>query len=132
MRVVDGERVGGVGGFRERVGRDDRARDLGRAVDAVGVAGQRVDTGRAVKRDGEREAIFGVGPADAVAASGDGKFAAREQKDGFVALYLARKGGMFGGDVAGLAFEGVAGICTSIPSAFAISAAAASDCDGAA
>ena len=41
---------------RQRVGRDDRAGDFLRAVDAVGVAGDRVDARLAVERDRERRA----------------------------------------------------------------------------
>jgi hypothetical protein len=57
VRVVAGERVGG----------DEGARDLGCAVDAVGVAGDGVDAGRAVKREGE--CVFGVRTADAIAGA---------------------------------------------------------------
>jgi hypothetical protein len=61
------QRQGGVDpaapGAGQRVGADDRAGHLGRAIDAIGVAGHGMDARRAVQGQGQRQAEFGIRPA---------------------------------------------------------------------
>ena len=60
-------------------GRQQRAGDLFLAVDAVGVAGDRVHAGLAVQRDAERQQELDVAAAAALAAHRDRRLAAGEQ-----------------------------------------------------
>ena len=61
---------------RRRRRRPGRRREPRAAVGAVGVGGERRDARRAVERDGQRQRVFLVRPAAALAADGDGQFAA--------------------------------------------------------
>ncbi len=81
----------------------------GAAVGAVGVAGEGGKSRHAGKRDRQRQGIFLVGPAAALAADGDGQFAARED-DGAPPLRAerVRHGGMLGRHAARLALDPVA------------------------
>ena len=100
----------GLLGAGERVGRDDGARIVLAAVDAVGVAGQSIDAGHAVKRDGERQQKLGVASAFAFALERDRGLAAGDQHArrhlGLAAHgALPRDAGVHQGHVAGLAFD---------------------------
>ena len=103
----------GLGGAGERVGIDQRAGIVLAAVDAVGVAGERVDAVHAVERDGERQQELGVAAAFAFALERDRGLAARDQHArrllGLAAQFaLPRDAGMDQRHVARLAFDGVA------------------------
>ena len=82
-----GERGAGVesrrDGPREAVGAEDRPGVVLRAVDSVGIAGDRPDARRTVEPDGERQQIFGVAPApsETRARQRDRGLPAGEQRD---------------------------------------------------
>ena len=109
--------LGDVGVARQRVGGDERARHLRRAVDAVGVAGECPDAGGAVEclREAEEEVDIAPAPAQraVVAWQGDGGLAAGEQDDGACVrgegfLQVQCLGGELAAKAAGLALDGVA------------------------
>ena len=52
----------------------------GAAVGAVGIGGQRRNAGRVLEQAGQRQRIFLVGAAAAVAAHGHGEFAAGQDR----------------------------------------------------
>src|SRR5690606_2291764 len=52
-------------GADERVGEDDSSRNLGAAINPIGIAGDGVDTGRTVKPFGQAEQEIDVAPASA-------------------------------------------------------------------
>jgi hypothetical protein len=106
-----------------------RARDLRRAIHAIGVAGDGVDPARRPAR-WQRQRVFRVRTADAVAAPRDGQLSARQ--DHARPLGRQRAGGMVAGDVPRLAFDRVAENVDGIALRLGQAAAARSDWDGAA
>src|SRR2546423_10174955 len=80
IAVVLGEHLLGLEAHgaraRERVGREDGARVVLAAVDAVGVARERPGALLAGERDGEREQELRAAPAASLAANGDRGLAA--------------------------------------------------------
>ena len=78
----------------------------GAAVGAVGVGGERRDAGSAGERDRQRQRVFLVRAAAALAADGDGQFAAGQDHRALaLRAQLARELGMRGRDLARLAFD---------------------------
>ena len=75
-------------------------------IGAVGVAGERGDTCRVLQEIGQRQRIFLVGAAAAIAAHGDGELATREDRDApALGAGLEREPRMIGRDLARFAFE---------------------------
>ena len=79
------------------------------AVGAVGIGGQRRDAGGAVEVDGERQRIFLVGPAAALAAQRDGEFAAgKDHRPAALRAQVAGQPGVLRRDLPRLALQAVA------------------------
>ena len=83
------------------------------AVDAVGIAGERVDTRRTLERQGHRQQQLDIAAADAVAADRHRRLAARDYDAGRrrrLAMGCSRQGdaGQHLADLARLAFDPVA------------------------
>ena len=99
--------------LRQSVRADHRACHFGRAIDAVGVAGQRMDARRPLQRQRQRQTKFSIRPADAITAPRHCQLAARQQQHRRIAcaqarLHLPRKRGLGGCDLARLALQRVA------------------------
>jgi hypothetical protein len=78
----------------------------GAAIGTVGVAGKRRDASRVFQQVRERQRVFLVRAAAAIAAHGDREFAAGEDRDALaLRAGLKRQPGVIGGNIAGLAFE---------------------------
>src|SRR5687767_3563839 len=94
----------------ERVREDHRAGGIVGAVDAVRVAGQSGDAGRAVEGDGEAEQIFEVAAAAPVRiGDSDGRFAAREDQPTLAVIAEpASERGVAGAEIARFGLELVA------------------------
>src|SRR5579885_3789780 len=101
--IVVGEKGGRI--EAESIGASGRAavgKSAGRiacrstsAVGPVGIGCERCDRGHAGKRDGERERIFLIGPAAALATNGDGQLTARQDHRALgLCAQLASKRGM--------------------------------------
>ncbi len=108
-----------------------RAGDFFLPVDAVGVAGERVDARVAAERQRQRQQEFDVAPAAALAAHGDRRLAAGQQHAGgaerLAALRrLQRDAGQHLADIARLAFERIAEDVRGVTPASRATAAAAS------
>ena len=81
-------------------------RAAGAAIGAVGIRRQRRDAGRILQQVRQRQRIFLVRAAAAIAAHGHGQFAAGQDRRALaLAPRLQRQPRMVGGDVARLAFE---------------------------
>ncbi|CAI8846503.1 hypothetical protein EMIT0P44_290082 [Pseudomonas sp. IT-P44] len=80
------------------------------AVDAIGIAGQRVDAGQAFEAVGQAQEELGIAPAATIAAHGDRGFTARKdhaRRRQWLAMqdHLPRDAGVNLGHLAGFAFQ---------------------------